>query len=369
MHHEHHRSTDPRLVVALGSAALLGALALQAGAAARRAERDNPPRGRFVTAAGTRLHYLEAGPGDAPPVVLLHGNGVRAEDWVASGVFGLLARRHRVIAFDRPGFGHSERPRDRIWHATNQADAFAEAFGRLGLHRPVVVGHSWGTLPAVALALDHPGSVSGLVLVAGYYYPKARADVVLFSPPAVPVLGDVLRYTVGPLAGRAIAPGMVRQMFAPLPVPPGFDAAVPKAMMIRPSQLRASAEEAATMTPGAAAAMERYADLSRLKVAILAGTEDRVVDPDRHAVPLHHDVPGSTLHLVPGLGHMLHHGAPELVAEAVEEVGGTATAPVVGGCRSRPDRGRASGRRRAGDGLLPILHTIGDRGGPLLTRA
>jgi pimeloyl-ACP methyl ester carboxylesterase len=179
------------------TAAALGATALLNHASARRAERRHPPSGRLVEAGGIALHYLEAGPVDGPPVVLLHGNAVRAEDWLACGVFGLLARTHRVIAFDRPGYGYTERPRDRLWTAEAQAAVFAEAFQRLGLVRPVVVGHSWGALVAVALGLDHAEAVSGLVLASGYHFPTARADVALFSPPAIPVLGDVVRYTPG----------------------------------------------------------------------------------------------------------------------------------------------------------------------------
>jgi mandelate racemase len=66
------------------------------------------------------------------------------------------------------------------------------------MRRPVVVGHSWGTLVALPLALDHPEAVSGLVLLSGYYHPTLRADVPLFSIPAIPFIGDLIRYTVGP---------------------------------------------------------------------------------------------------------------------------------------------------------------------------
>uniref|UniRef100_UPI00192E39C8 alpha/beta fold hydrolase n=1 Tax=Teichococcus vastitatis TaxID=2307076 RepID=UPI00192E39C8 len=153
-------------------------------------------------------------------------------------------------AFDRPGYGYSQRPRDRLWTAEAQAAVLAEAFARLGIVRPVVVGHSWGTLVAMALALNHPEAVRGLVLLSGYYFPTARADVPLFSPPAVPVIGDAIRYTVGPLVGQLIAPKMIRTMFAPAPVPPAFTEAVPIPMMLRPWQVKASAEDAATMIPG-----------------------------------------------------------------------------------------------------------------------
>ena len=306
--------------IALASAAVLGAAALQTYADARRAERENPPRGRFLRAGGIRLHYLEAGDGEAPAVVLLHGNAVTAEDWVASGVFNRIADRRRVVAFDRPGYGYSERPRDRAWTAEEQAEVLAEAIGRLDLGRPIVVGHSWGTLVAMALALNRPDAVSGLVLCAGYHYPTVRADVVVFSPPAVPVLGDVLRYTVGPLAGRAIAPVMIRSMFAPRPVSPVFTEATPVPIMLRPWQIKASAEDAASMTPRVAEAAPRYPELRGLPVHIVAGAEDQIVDVARHSARLHHDLPGSRLHVLPGLGHAVHYGAPNLVAEAVESV-------------------------------------------------
>jgi pimeloyl-ACP methyl ester carboxylesterase len=307
------------MVAIAASAATLAGIALQVRANARRAEREHPPKGRFVDAGGVRLHYVEGGLG-GPPVVLLHGNAVLAEDYVVSGVFGRAAEQHRVLAFDRPGYGYSERPRDRLWSAEAQAAVFAEAFGRLGIERPVVVGHSWGTLVAVALALNHPEAVGGLVLLSGYYFPTARVDVPLFSPPAIPVIGDAIRYTVGPLVGQLIAPKMIRTMFAPAPVPPAFTEAVPIPMMLRPSQVKASAEDAATMIPGAAGLQGRYAELSHLPVSILAGADDMIVDVGRQSARLHRTLPGSDLHVIPGLGHMVHHGTPDRVVAAVETV-------------------------------------------------
>ena len=186
----------------------------------RKTEREHPPTGRFVTADGVRLHYIEKGEG--PPVVLLHGNVVTAEDFQTSGVLDLLARRHRVIAFDRPGFGYSDRPHGSAWSARAQADLLRAAFVVLGIDRPVVLGHSLGASVALALALNHPEEVRGLVLVSGYYYPTLRADVLLSSPAAIPLLGDLLRYSISPLLGKLMQPLLIKGMFAPLPVPASF---------------------------------------------------------------------------------------------------------------------------------------------------
>jgi pimeloyl-ACP methyl ester carboxylesterase len=113
----------------------------------RRAERQNPAVGGMVDVDGVRLHYVDRGSG--PAVVVLHGNGSMIEELAASGVLELAARRSRVIAFDRPGFGHSDRPRSRLWGPRAQARLLVRALRVLGVEQPIVLAHSWGTLVAL----------------------------------------------------------------------------------------------------------------------------------------------------------------------------------------------------------------------------
>ena len=139
------------------SAAVVGTLAAVALAnryLANKAERDNPPAGRFLKINGVRLHYVERGAGD--PVVLLHGNGSMIQDFEASGLIDLLAKDNRVIVFDRPGFGHSERPRNVVWTPGAQAELIELALAQLGISDAIVLGHSWGASVAVAMALKYP---------------------------------------------------------------------------------------------------------------------------------------------------------------------------------------------------------------------
>ena len=169
-------------LLAVAALALAGSAVLVNRRAAK-AERDHPPKGRFITVDGVRLHYIDRGNGQ--PVVFMHGNGAMVDDMLISGVFDQAAEHYRAIVFDRPGFGHSARPRDRSWTAKAQAALFAKAFDELGITRPVVVGHSWGTLVALALALDYPQALAGLVLASGYYFPTARrcgANVAAINP-------------------------------------------------------------------------------------------------------------------------------------------------------------------------------------------
>ncbi len=288
---------------------------------ARKAEREHPPTGRFVTVDGVRLHYIEKGEG--PPVVLLHGNVVTAEDFRTSGVLDLLARRHRVIAFDRPGFGYSDRPHGSAWSARAQANLLRDALDVLDINRPVVLGHSWGAAVALALALNHPDDVRGLVLLSGYYYPTLRADVLLSSPPAIPILGDLLRFSISPLLGKLLQPLLLKGMFAPLPVPANFTMGSTPNMSLRPGQIRAESQDGVAMIPGAIAMRHRYQELT-MPVVIMAGTKDGVVNA-KQPRRLHAQIPHSILRLVPGVGHMLHYAVPEEVAEAIEEAGGLAT--------------------------------------------
>lgn len=298
----------------LAGAALAAAYAVVRVKSAQ-AEQALPPSGRFVEVDGVRLHYLERGAG--PAVVLLHGNAAMAQDFEAAGLVDLLARDYRVIAFDRPGFGYSARPRARFWTVDHQAHLLLRALARLDVADAVVLGHSWGTLVAMTMAAHDPGAVRGLVLASGYYYPTLRLDAPLQAPPAIPLLGDLLRHTVSPLLSRLLWPLQVWRVFSPTPVPPSFRR-LPAWFSLRPTQLRAAAAESAMMVPAVALMKAGYAGLV-LPVVLLAGKGDKMADPQAHSVRLHRELPQSELRLVEG-GHMVQHFAQDELADAVRSV-------------------------------------------------
>src|SRR4029079_18700469 len=231
--------------VAIGA---LAAIALVNRHLAKKAERDNPAAGRFLDVDGVRLHYVERGSGE--PLVLLHGNGSMIEDFESSGLIDLAAKNYRVIVFDRPGFGHSDRPRNVVWTPDAQAELIRHDLERLNVSNATVLGHSWGASVAVAMALKYPDLVRGLVLASGYYYPTARPDVIAMGAPALPIVGDILSQTISPLLSRVIWPLMLKKIFGPRSVPKKFDA-FPKELALRPSQIRSSAAESALMIPDA----------------------------------------------------------------------------------------------------------------------
>ncbi|WP_213285988.1 alpha/beta fold hydrolase [Bradyrhizobium sp. sGM-13] len=282
------------------------------------AERKNPPIGRFIDCDGVRLHYLERGDPAARCVVLFHGNGTMIQDLIISGLVDRLASRSRVICFDRPGFGYSQRPRARIWTATSQAALFVKALNQLGVRDPVVLGHSWGALVAAAIGFQTDYPIRGLVLASGYYFPTPRLDFWMLSGPAIPVLGDLVRYTVAPMISWAILPALIRKLFAPRSVPENFKHGFPASLTLRPKQLRAAAEESAFLIPEAARFQSRYPSI-RCPVHIFHGTVDQIIEPEQ-ASRLHEVLGRSDLHLVRGAGHMVTYADSTSIAQAVESL-------------------------------------------------
>jgi len=120
------------------------------------------PRAFMIDAMGIRTSYLEAGPQDAPPVLLLHGLGATNASLLP--VLADLAVDHRVLAPDLPGFGASAAPAspyNPAWFAA-WVEAFQAATHSKGA---VVVGNSLGGRISLEAGLTHPRSVRALVLL------------------------------------------------------------------------------------------------------------------------------------------------------------------------------------------------------------
>ncbi len=308
------RSSGPLL--ALGTALALGASALIVRRNTQHAEQTHRPRGSFIETPRGHQHWVAKGNG--PPVVLLHGNGGMMDDMLISGVPDLLARTYRTIIFDRPGFGYSERPRGFRWDALAQGRLAGECIAQLGVDRAVLVGHSWGCLTALAMALEMPERVAGLVLVSGYFFPSGRFDAVMQAPAAMPLVGDILNRTILPLLGEALSPLQIRHMFSPQAPTRRFKQEFPLQMALRPEQLRAYAQDASHMPQAARTLSVRYDEI-RCPVTIIAGAQDRIVDV-RQSERLARAIPHSTLDILEGHGHMLHHFDPARAATAVNAI-------------------------------------------------
>lgn len=294
---------------------------------AKKAERDHRPIGKMIRVRGRLIHVMDRGTG--PCVVLLHGNGSMVEDFAATGLIDELAKTHRVLAFDRPGFGESARE-DGNWSPEREADLLIEVLGKLGVERLIVVAHSWATLVALSLAVRAPTSVTGLVLLSGYYYPSARLDVALMMPGVLPVIGPLLRHTAWPLIARLGAPAAFKYIFSPMGVPASFRHLYSVPMATRPCQLKSLADDTVALPSAAQHARPTYRDI-QIPVRLIAGVDDRVVETSNQSVRLNRELADSELQLLEGVGHMSHHARPDLVVAAVTALSDRAKRPPNGG--------------------------------------
>ncbi len=116
---------------------------------------------------GTDLRYVVSGPEGAPAVLLIHGFGSSLVVWQT--LVPSLARDHRVVAVDLPGFGLSSKyPGD--YRPEAQARRILTLLDQLGIEKTAVVAHSMGSLITLALALTAPERVGPLVLASPWVY-------------------------------------------------------------------------------------------------------------------------------------------------------------------------------------------------------
>lgn len=140
------------------------ALAMQLQCALQAAAQpEHFPRFGVAGRPGRRTHYLEAGPPDGPPVVLLHGLGATNASLLP--LVTDLASDYRVLAPDLPGFGATHAWRGR-YDAPFFSDWLDGLLTELGVDRAVVGGNSLGGRIALEYALRHPARVRGLIGLA-----------------------------------------------------------------------------------------------------------------------------------------------------------------------------------------------------------
>jgi len=121
------------------------------------------PRCRRVLAGDVRSFYLEGGPPDGVPVVLIHGLGATSASFLPT--FWDLAKDYRVFAVDLPGFGESDKPL-RPLHPAYFARWMQDFLDAVGVQRAHFVGNSMGGRVALELGLRAPNRVDRLVLLA-----------------------------------------------------------------------------------------------------------------------------------------------------------------------------------------------------------
>ncbi len=279
-----------------------------------RIEAAVPINGRLIEVDGEHFHYVEEGKG--PPLVMIHGLMGSSRN-LTYALSGQLREHFRVITLDRLGSGYSTRHSATAADLPAQARQVAGFMRALGLEKPLVLGHSLGGALALALALDHPDAVSGLVLVAPLTHPQPILPLVFWSLAVRPAwlrrwVAHTLTVPIGLLTRRAVVKGV----FAPDPAPDDFATRGGGLLGMRPDNFYAASSEIALVNDYLPDMVKRYPQLT-LPIALIYGARDKVLDFRIHGQALADKVPGLKLQVVEGRGHMLPITATARVSEAV----------------------------------------------------
>ena len=277
---------------------------------------------RFVRVSGLDVHVKDAGrPGDdAPAFVLLHGFGASVYTW-HEVLEPLAAGGGAAVAFDRPGFGLTERPEAGSWargenpYAPDaQVDLTIGLMDALGLDDAVLIGSSSGGSVAAAVALEHPERVRGLVLVGAAIYTTGGAP-----PWTRPLLHTPQLDRVGPLLMRSLAgePGesLLRAAWAD---PERIDRETVDAYR---RYTRVEGWDRALWEVSKASRRPRVADrLAEVAVPtlVMSGTDDAVV-PIEDAEQIAAELPAADLVFLDGCGHTPQEECPEAFLVAVRD--------------------------------------------------
>ena len=251
---------------------------------------------------GDRFSYMEAGPGDAPPLLLLHGIGSNSMGWR----FQLdgLAGRFRVIAWNAPGYMLSDNLRAEVPKRGDYGDALADFLAALGIDRFRVLANSFGTRVVQDFADRHPGRIAGAVFtgtsVAQDLSSAERAQLLETRATQVAEGGFGFGGRAAALLGSAAAPetlALVQDVLC---------ATNPKGFM-----------QAARFIAGGGP--PPLGSGLAMPLLLIQGSDDRVTPAAANAERLVAAVPQARLVTLAGRGHLPELEAPAEVNDLVRE--------------------------------------------------
>ncbi len=278
-----------------------------------------PPEGQVLQVNGVQVHAVIMGSG--PDLVLIHGASGNTRD-LTFDLAPELAKRYRVIVFDRPGMGytgHTDPAYSNAWSRASETPAeqailLQAAAAQLGADRPIVMGHSFGVAVALAWAIERPDNIAALIDVSGVSNPWPGDLDIQYRVIGSPVGGSI----IAPLVTAFVTDGYVEQaiegIFAPQKAPAGYAHAVGAPLTVRRDSFRTNARQVNNVLPIIRAMVSHYADIT-IPVEIVHGDADTIVPIDVHSIPLSQEILGAHLTILPGIGHMPTHVAmPDVIA-------------------------------------------------------
>ena len=255
-------------------------------------------KSQWVTVSGMRLHYDVLGPANGAPVVLVHGLGGRAEEWLDIAP-ALIKAGYRVYLPDLPGYGQSDKPADFSYSVADEAEAVAGFLNALNLKQVALGGISMGGAIVQHVAAKHPERVQRLMLFdAAGIDEQPDWDTRLFTP-ETPFEVSELNVLLDPHPRRV--PDFVARDIIRITKKNGW--------VIR--------RALASMMTGNDATDTLLPQL-KMPVLIVWGVEDKIM-PLHQGDKMHSLVPQSELEIFPGCGHLTPYQCADQVGPYVVE--------------------------------------------------
>lgn len=302
-------------------AALIGIVQWRAAARESAAEAATPPLGRMLDIDGVPVHALVMGSG--PDLVLIHGASGNLRD-LTMGFASRLTDRYRVILFDRPGMGWTGRlpGSGGAWNTTEetpraQAALLQKAADALDVRNPIVLGHSFGGIVALAWGLSRPDDTAALVLAGAVSEPWPGGLGWTYTVNGSLPGGALFVPMVTAFVPRTYIEGSINAIFAPQEAPAGYGDHLGTGLTLRRTSLRANAQQVNALRPHVVEMQKQYGKLT-MPIEAVHGDADTIVPAHIHAEVLMGDVPRGALKILPGQGHMLQHTAPEELIAAID---------------------------------------------------
>ena len=255
--------------------------------------------------AGDRFSYQEAGPANAPVVMLVHGIGANSYFWRHQ--FAGLSDRWRLIAWNAPGYILTDPLRKERPDCDDYVEAFAAFADAMGVQRFAMVGNSFGSSIAQCFALRHPARVqrmalSGVSVGSKSTPPQEREAVFQRRQKQFESAGGMTyaKQVIGLLVGSRTPPAARDEIMD----------------VLRATNGRGYLQ--ASFVPYELDSLA-FAGQLNLPVLIYQGTEDKISPIERTAVALEKALPNARLVRFEGYGHLLEVEAPERVNPLLRE--------------------------------------------------
>ncbi len=269
----------------------------------------NRAASRFVQAAGLNWHVQQMGQG--PVMLLVHGTGASTHSW--GELAPLFSRRFTVVALDLPGHGFTDLPGAEGLSLPGMAGAIGSLLRVLRLNPEIVVGHSAGAAILARMSLDGRIAPATLISLNGAFLPLRGLPVHLLSP--------ITRFLVAiPAISRMVARSAADEQAVRRLLADTGSRLTPEGIEKYRQLFRSPAHVAGAlgmMANWRLDTLER--EISRLAPALVlvAAGNDRTISPaDAQRIRLR--VPAARIVSLPGLGHLAHEEAPDIVAEVID---------------------------------------------------